>query len=104
MEQLPKLLKLTYNGVDRSGKKIATLLKMARLNCEIEETIEEAGAAHILHTPSGELCKEYEIINYIIGQSRELSRGRGRDAKENTESRVEKETTSLTHLPEGDPP
>jgi hypothetical protein len=31
-EQGPKPTKLTYNGIDRCAKKIATLVKIAKLN------------------------------------------------------------------------
>lgn len=65
--------KLVYNVFDRNAKKIATLIRMANIRYLTETTNEDGAGPHILHTPYGELSNEYEIIYYIINESRELS-------------------------------
>ena len=65
--------KLIYNVFDRNAKKIATLIRMANLNYDTETTNEDGASPHCLHTPYGELSNEYEIIYYIINESKELN-------------------------------
>lgn len=65
----PFVTKLIYNVFDRNAKKIATLVRMANLNYQTE-TLNEDGSLHVLQTPYGELSNEYEIIYYIINESR----------------------------------
>lgn len=72
-EPSTKTNKLIYNVLDRNAKKIATLVKIANLNIQIEENHDESSNPHILQTPSGQLHKEYEIIYYVISQARDLS-------------------------------
>ena len=53
-----KPINLSYNVFDRSAKKIASLIKMANLNFQIEEIHEDVNSNqsaqnHILQTPSG---------------------------------------------------
>lgn len=52
-EPSTKTNKLIYNVLDRNAKKIATLVKIANLNIQIEENHEESSNPHILQTPSG---------------------------------------------------
>lgn len=48
-----KPIKLTFNVIDRNAKKLATLVKMANLNYDIEETHDDTAHPHVLSTPNG---------------------------------------------------
>ena len=56
--------------------KIAVLIKIAKLPYILNDfhAYDEMAHPFILHTPYGELTKEYEVINYIINESKELSK------------------------------
>lgn len=60
------------------ARKILTLIKFARLNYTLEEIPDpEADKEHLppflLKTTQGELHEEYEIIHFIVSESRRLS-------------------------------
>lgn len=84
-----------YLMTDIRARKIAVLIRFARLQYTMEEVNDAETKPHIIRTPWGELTEEYEIINYVINDSlvqywpRKMSDRSSEDAEESMGSLLE---------------